>query len=278
MPILVLLVLVGGTVAVAVLLRVPVGPALEVSREWRNVRAMRLVALLLGVAAAWLAAPALDLGRGVMLVPAIIGLALVAGVALSEALVRPARPAGPRTASLTTRSWRDYTPSGLAGVVLALGVAHLGVLLLTTLTASADDLGRAGRQIAHQCGDMGNSRGPYPGAFYSVPLVALLAVITVVAALAIAVVVRRPRGFALEAAGEDQLRRRSIGAVLAALGATIAASNAGICLVAGQALRGMECVAPWMRPTGTVLLVLAVVSVLLFGWCAGRLLVGESRR
>ena len=238
----------------------------SVSREWRAVRLIQVLGLVGGVLVAWLVADALDLGRGLMLVPAIVGLGVVSGVALGETVVRPARPDGPRTASLNTRRVASYLPSGLAGLVAAVLGAHAATLALTSATASADDLGRAGRQVVARCGNISSGAGPYPGSFYSAPVAAVLLLICVVAALAITIVVRRPRGLAADEIGDDVLRRRSVSTVLGAVGAAVAVSHAGIAFFAGTALRRMDCQAEWMDPVAVVLLASVPVVVVLLGW------------
>src|SRR5699024_1455147 len=114
---LVLLMFLGGalllTAIVLAVLMVRRGRA-DVQREGAWVRATWLAALVLGVVAAGVVHSALDLGRGTMLVPAVLGLFVVTGVGLGETVVRPRRPPGPRTASLAPRRVADYLPRALA--------------------------------------------------------------------------------------------------------------------------------------------------------------------
>lgn len=285
------LILLAVVLALALVLRVPQADALAVRREWRHVLLVRLVALGLAGGAALIAHLWLDLGRGPMLAGGLLGLGLVAGVAAGEALVRPPRDPGPRGASLVPRRLRDYLPRVTGYLVGALTGVHLLTLVLTTWSASADDLDRAGRVIAHQCGSTFQARGPYPGSFYTMPLAMLLTVTAAIAILALVVVVRRPRGFAIappvgfEGAGpdsidgaEDALRRRSVATVVAGFGAAVAFSHAGIAFFAGFALLRMDCSAAWMTPIGVVLLVTAVLAVGLLGWFLVRVLTpGQAR-
>ncbi|WP_344047137.1 hypothetical protein [Nocardioides panacihumi] len=243
----------------------------DTRREWTSVRATWLAALVIGGIAAWLIQDGLDLGRGTMLVPTVLGLFVVAGVGLGETVVRPPRPTGPRSASLAPRRVADYVPQALATAVAAMTALHLATLALTTATASTDDVGRAGRRVAAQCGDIGSAASPYPGSFYSVPLIALLGVIGVLTAAALMTVVRRPRGFAPDDMGDDVLRRRSATRVVAAAGAAVAASHAGVAFFAGAALHRMDCQDAWMAPVGSVLLASVPVALLLLGWSIGRI-------
>lgn len=274
MSLVVLLVLVGGPLLLTVIALAALSVArgrVGTRREWTLVRATWAAAVVVGGVVACVVNSSLDLGRGTMLVPAILGLFVVAGVGLGETVVRPHRPSGPRTASLAPRRVAEYLPRALANAVGGITALHLATLALTTATASADDMGRAGRQVAARCGNMGSAAGPYPGSFYSVPLILLLLVIGLVTAAALTAVVRRPRGFAPDSVGDDVLRRRSTTRVVAAAGAAVAASHVGIAFFAGTALRRMDCQGAWMDPVGWVLLASVPVALLLLGWFLGRI-------
>ena len=274
MSMLLLAVLVGGPLLLtltALTAQSLVRGHVDARREWTWVRVVMAVATLVGVVASWLVHRSLDLGRGTMLAPAVLGLFVVAGVGLAETVVRPRRPSGPRAASLTARRVADYLPRTLASAVAGITTLHVATLILTTLTASPDDMRRAGRQIAARCGDIGNATGPYPGSFYSAPLTLLLLVVGLVAAAALIAVVRRPRGFAPDDVGDDVLRRRSTTRVLAAAGAAVAASHTGIAFFAGTALLRMDCQRAWMDPAGWVLVASVPLALVLLGWFLGRL-------
>src|SRR5690625_2377594 len=251
----------GPLLLAAVALVTRSGGGVRTGPEWRRVRVMWTAALVVGAAAAWIMHHQLSLGRGTMLIPAVIGLFGVVGVGLAETVVRPRAPTGTRSASLVPRRVIDYAPRGLATTVGGVAAGHLATLALTTASASADDMGRPGRAIAAVCGPLSSSAGPYPGSFYSMPLALLLGLTALAAAAALVAVARRPRGFAEDAAADDVLRRRSATRILAALGACIAGSHAGIALAAGTALLRLECQRGWMATAG--LLLLASVAVAL---------------
>ncbi|WP_323095388.1 hypothetical protein [Intrasporangium sp. YIM S08009] len=277
MSVLVLVVLIGGALSLVAVIagaRTMSGDGLEPSREWRAVRVVWLAAVVVGAVVAGLLAGRLDLGRGTMLVPAVLGLFVVAGVGLAETVVRPSRPAGVRTASLAPRRLADYLPGHLVTAVVGVATVTVATLLLTTATASADDLGRAGRQVSAVCDSTGSAAGPYPGSFYSVPLGLVLLATGVAAVTALLVVVRRPRGFAPEEVGDDVLRLRSTTRVLAASGAAVAASHAGVAFFASTALLRMDCRSIWMAPVGWLLLASVPVAVVLLGWFVSRVVAG----
>lgn len=271
MSIILLLVLVGAPLLLTVVALSLTSGLVEVGKEWTRVRLMWAVAVLVGGAVAWLLHGRLELGRGTMLAPAVLGFFVVAGVGLGETAVRPERPDGPRTASLGVRRVTDYLPRALSRVVGGVAVVHLATLVLTTATASTDDMGRAGRRVAAQCGTTGSAVGPYPGSFYSVPLALLLLVVGLAAAAALTAVVRRPRGFAPDEGGDDALRRWSTTRIVAASGAALAASQAGTAYFAGTALLRMDCQRAWMGPLGWALVASVPATLLVLGWLLGRI-------
>ena len=70
---------------------------------------------------------------------------------------------------------RDYLPRGLVAAVTAAAGVLLALLTVTTVTGSADDLGRAGRILLLNCGPgLQRGSGPWPGSFYSLPLAVLV--------------------------------------------------------------------------------------------------------
>lgn len=239
------------------------------SREWVTVVGIRVAGALVGLGAAVALAAALDGGRGVVLAPAVAGLGVLAGVALGETVVRPRRTTGPRSASLRPRTAWAYVPRPLGLTLLGVLVVHLATLALTTATADR------GRSFSCRVGEFSASNGPYPGSSYSVPLLVVLAVVGVVAAVAARVVVQRPRGYAVDEAGDDILRRRSLTVIVAATGLAVAATHVGVALAAASALGNVACAPLWAERTATLLLLTVPVAFLAACWCGVRLFLND---
>jgi len=235
----------------------------------------RVGGLLLGVVVALVALQVGSLGRGLMLAGPLLALCVLLGVVLGELRVT-APPAEERAAVLEVRRVRDYAPRVLGPVVLA-ATALLGLLLLvTTALGSADDMGRAGRSLFRQCSAVASeTRGPWPGSFYSLPLALVVGLGVVVAALALRQVVRRPRQGS-DLAADDALRRRASETVTAAAGLLVAVPFAGVAMIAGVGLNGVSCAPRTWQLLSTALLLLVPVLLGLAAWCAG-LLLGRSR-
>jgi hypothetical protein len=203
----------------------------------------RLGGLAVGLAAAVLVARATDLGRGPMLAGPLVALGLLAGTLVGETR-RTAPPDGTRHASLRVRRVADHLPRRLTAAVGAATVALVGLMVVGVALGSPDDLGRAGRSLAIDCGNrFAQARGPWPGSFSVGPLAAVLAGGLLAAALAARAVVRRPlRGAPGEDPGATELARsRSVADVVAALGVLVAVPLAGVAAVAASALHGIDC-------------------------------------
>ena len=245
---------------------VPAAAARRIA-NWR--RAGVIAGLVCGAAAAWGA-----LGRGLLLAGPVFGLCVLAGVVAGEISVRPAE-GQTRSAVVEVRRVRDYLPRGLATAVLAAAAGLLGLITVTSATAAADDLGRAGRVLVLRCGPgLWQAHGPWPGSFYSVPLAAAVTAGLLGAGGALRVVIRRARTGADPAtvAADDALRRRAARAITGACGILVALPLAGACLVSAAALLSFSCHPAWWTYAGWGLLALLIPAVALMGWCAATLL------
>jgi hypothetical protein len=235
----------------------------------------RTVGLAVGVVLAVASASTGSLGRGLMLAGPLLALCVLLGVVIGELRVT-APPAGERTAVLERRRVRDYLPFRLASVVLTAAVLLAGTLVTTTALGSTDDLGRAGRTLLRRCSALsGESHGPWPGSFYSLPLAAVVGLGLLVAAVALHRVVRRPRQGA-DLAADDVLRRRAAETVTAAAGLLVVVPFAGVASFAALGLNSISCAPASWRVLASVLLLLVPVLLVVGAWCAGVLLGSTS--
>ncbi len=227
-----------------------------------------------GLVAGGAAAASGALGRGLLLAAPVFGLCVLAGVVVGETSVRS--PKGrTRMAALEVRRVRDYLPRGLARAVVGAAALLLALLAVTTATGTADDVGRPGRMLLLQCTTaLQQGASPWPGSFYSVPLVALVLTGLVAASAALRVVVRRPRAGADTAtvAADDALRQRAAQTITGACGILVTLPLAGACLLTAVALLSLSCRPTWWTFAGWSLLALLPALAALMGWCAASVL------
>ncbi|MFC4145793.1 hypothetical protein ACFO0M_05965 [Micromonospora mangrovi] len=244
----------------------------------RTIRRWRWTGLLLGVVVAAVAWDRDPLGRGVLLAAPLLALCVLAGVVVGE--TRAVRAAGStRRAALETRRVRDYLPRVPGWTVVAAGGTLTALLAATTTAASADDLGRAGRSLAYDCGRYAGSHGPWAGSFYSLPLAAVVGVGVLLAGLALRRVVGRPRP--QDAVGDlvpdDAERRRSAAAVTGAAGLLLTVPLIGVSLVTAAGLLASPCRPVWWTATAWLLILLVPGWLALLGWSGSALLTAGTR-
>lgn len=258
-------------------------PSTAVRRTARRVLACRLAGLLTGLAAGLTVAygPPSWLGMGVALAaPAFAG-CLLAGVLVGELVA--ARPAAgtTRTAALEVRDARAYLPPLMTRAVLTAVLALAGFLTATSVVASPDDQARPGRSLTFRCVDHSSSGGPWPGVYYSVPIGLAVLGGLAVAAVAVRLVTRRPRPGADPAtrAADDQLRRASARAIVAACGVLAAAPLSGVAVIAAIQLHGVgaRCAPAWLPAAGWATLGLGVVALVTACGFASALLFPQRR-
>lgn len=284
LPILVLLfgLMACGVLVALLVRRVPHRPAVvmgDIPRVVaRRTAALRWAGVTIGVLVGVIAARSGELGVGLLMAAPLFGLCALIGVLVGELTVRP--PSGPsRSAAIELRRIRDYLPRRLSRVVATAGGVLLVLLVATTSAASPDDMGRPGRSLARQCTpDTGESHGPWPGLFYTGPLVVVVLVGLLMAYLAVRIIVRRPRfGSISDVAADDALRKRSARVVTGAVGVLIAVPLAGVSLTAAGSLLGISCAPMWWTITGWVLLTLVAASLTMVSWCAAAVLTPIDR-
>lgn len=194
------------------------------------------IGLLAGIVLVFLG----SLAPFVLVAPIVVGLSVVVAIMVGQQLsYAKARVVG--VAAIETRRVRDYLPprslARLAGAVVVL----LAVLGYTTLVASPDDMGRAGRAISATWASLewnadangtlqphevtfSSTYSPFPGSFYTTPVLPALTVLLAVAVLALALTARRPRNGADPelVRVDDALRRITAQGIVAAAGLGVA--------------------------------------------------------
>lgn len=175
----------------------------------RSTIGFRWAGILAGVAgglAVFPLGPSASLAFTAPLVTGIVAvIAILVGQQLSYAKARSGGAAG-----LETRRVRDYVPVGLARWAGGAVVALLVMIMFTTLAASPDDLGRPGRAlrgswfehrmeadatgalVPQDIPSVGAS-SPFPGSFYTLPVLVALGVLVAAVAVGLVLTARRPR-------------------------------------------------------------------------------------
>lgn len=240
----------------------PLAPPLP-DRRPRTGLAARWAGLALGAVLAWALAGDDHLGLRLLGAAPAFGLCAVAGVLVGDALTP--RPTGTvRGAGLTPRRIRDFLPRRLTSVLAAQAAALLALLTAAALTASADDLGRAGRSLTAACGELTESHGPWPGLFYGGPILGALALATAACGYALHRVTRRPApapSATAEAREADERQRRDHArAVTAAWGLTVCVPLAGSAFSAWGALTSLSCLGATAQTLGWLVLPVAVTA------------------
>ena len=143
----------------------------------------------------------------------------------------------------------------------------LTAVLFSTLAASPDDMGRAGRAVSvwwiegegAQSGTYGAARTPFPGSFYTSWVGLALALLLALAVLGLVLTVRRPRNGADPelVRVDDALRRITVEGIVAAVGVGVSGSALAVTLVSGMDLLGLGPV-PIATASGAVSLLGAV--------------------
>lgn len=243
---------------------------------------IRVAGIVAGLVAGYAVAGADRHGLGQALAVPVFGACLLAGVFLGElALPRPPT-SGVRSARLTPRRVRDYLPRFPSIVLAALGGALLVLLTITTATGSADDEGRPGRVLWFDCpplddgSQMSSGRGPWPGVYYSVPILLTVLATAVVAAVVLRAVVHRSHADGGDLSA-DGYRRRSASTVMATLGLVVAVPLAGSAVFAGSAVRGGACTPRIAELMAGPLFLVAFAAVLAIGYYVALLIVPPAR-
>lgn len=178
----------------------------------------------------------LALGVGYALAgPAFAIVLLLLALLVQRFAPRPAA-VGPRTASLAVRRVRDYPPRFAAQTAAAGSVALVVLLAATTAVAAPGSEGRAGRAVLRVCGGWMTVSSPWPGSYYSVPILVATGVCLALALIALRVVARRP-----QRASDDGSRRRAADVIVGAYGIAVFTPLAGSAFFASGRMFSLQC-------------------------------------
>ncbi|MGY4643468.1 hypothetical protein [Cellulomonas sp. URHB0016] len=237
-PLLLVLLLVGGVVAALRPVRTPAH--VSASEAWlaaeRHARRVTLGAWAVLLVVPWLLAGAFDIpapmGADLAVAPATGGIAFLV-VHLGGELTWP-RPAGPvRRAPLVRRGVRDVAPRALSRLT-ATWAALLAVLLVVCgATAGAD-----GRSLTVAHGERTTSTAsPFPGWYYGRVVLPAAVVVVVLCLVALALVARRAAVADTTPDDDLALRRTSARRVLAGVQLVLAWTLSGCLFFAANAVR-----------------------------------------
>ncbi|MER5474802.1 hypothetical protein ABZX90_10940 [Streptomyces sp. NPDC002935] len=187
------------------------------------------------------------------------GLCAVGGVLLGDALTLHPQEAV-RTASLAPRLVRDQVPPRMTPLLLLQAASLVTMLLMGAVTASSDfdRTGRAGRVMIVTCEGIRTSLGPWPGLYYSGPMIAALAVGTPVCVWALRRIAHGP--------GDDQQRRDRAWAITGAWGLLVSSQVMLVVLMLFVALTDKACAGPLGAATIVAICPLGLLSMFTFGW------------
>jgi GntR family transcriptional regulator len=202
----------------------------------RPIRRGRQAALVAGALVIAAVAPAVGAwhGRfafGLLLAGPVFCLMMAAGSLATELLVRPVA-APRRRATLAARHFLNYVDRPQLIAVCAVFAVAAAFLTTASFFGDPDDKGRPGRFLRLPNLDPDPTKGGWstlwPGAYYSLPLLAALGITLLMTFIALRRIAARPRavtadGAADPVAADDRARRRSATIVLAAAGVAPAA-------------------------------------------------------
>ncbi|MGW0708631.1 hypothetical protein ACWD4G_22210 [Streptomyces sp. NPDC002643] len=198
---------------------------------------------------------------------AAFGLCAVAGVLLGDALTPRPRDAV-RTASLTPRRIRDHVPPRMAPLLVAQSAFLVVLLAIGAATATEDKQGRPDRALALTCDGIHTVVGPWPGLFYSVPMLAALAVGTPACVWALRRVAHGP--------GDDQQRHDRAWAITGAWGLMVSGQLVLVVLMIATMLMEAPCAAPLSPLTVLVIYPLGFLSLFTAAWSLATVVVPRA--
>jgi hypothetical protein len=242
-----------------------IGPATAAARRHAVVGGVLAVVAAIGAAAAvGVASRGLDgLVAGQVVAILFLAAAVVHTLVLALTEVTWPRPTGQRRSGVLVRRRVPDVLARPALVVTALLTA-LAVMTCLVGTLAADATGRSVTRRGDLAGDVVSwSAGPFPGAFYALPVLAGLAVLGCLVAVTLRQVVSRPAVAGADVATDTALRRAGAHRVLRGAGAGVGLTAAGLLGTAGSAVHGVSTGSSALAAIGVVLAVGGVVVGLL---------------
>ncbi|WP_327378192.1 hypothetical protein OG393_32030 [Streptomyces sp. NBC_01216] len=245
--------------------------SVETSRRRMLGYAVRWAGLLAGAALAWPAGTlGPRLGTGFLTGITAFCVCAMAGVLAADGL-RAGPQGAVRRATLTPRRVRDQLPRRTTGLLTVQAALLVALLAGAWAAGSPDDAGRAGRALTVACAEYTLTRGPWPGAYYGLPLLGLLAAGTVLCAWTL-------RRIVLTAATDTEGLRHRARTVIAAWGLSVTAPLAGTALLMSSATRAADCLGAPAHALAWTLLPVALLAVVSAAWCVANLVPRGPRR
>lgn len=211
-----------------------------------HLRRSRRVALLAGGLTAFVSIVFVgSFGQGWLVAPS-LGAALAALVVLVGELTVPTEPGERRTASLESRSSARVVRPATWLLLSACLATLVGLITWSSVVATSDDQGRAGRAVEWMTTDGSQSHTPWPGSFYAWPLSASLVVMLACVGGALVAAARRVQANAdaLSALDDAALRRESVAFVMRTSLLALAVTLAGVSLAIGSATAALVAGSP----------------------------------
>ena len=137
------------------------------------------------------------------------------------------------------------------------------ILFRSIATRGGDASGRAIANVAADPAVSGKS-GPFPGWPYGIPMLVLAGVMIVFAVAVLHVIARRPAVSGTTPQSDAQLRRISATNLLKGTQASLAASLAGVLLIAGQSSANAGYW--WGAPCMAISLMVVVAGIIVLVW------------
>lgn len=187
---------------------------------------IRMISFGIGLVAAGACAFLGDNGLGLLLAPTVLALVMIVGLRVQE-FKHSKAASDHRVASLTGRRAVDYLRPVTGATLAFTVVAFAWVVIAGEIFGDDAGAGRA-RNLSLQCADYASSTGPFPGSFYTRPMLVGAVILAGVGAWAVIAIVRRPRDARPDVVDiDDSLRVEATQGVMSAIVVGIGLQVAG---------------------------------------------------